>query len=195
MAQARLKETQAKENIFFYRFMQALAKVWKAPWQVKASVLVMGLGQICYGQIIKGLIYLACLAGLIWYFVTTGAADFIGFFTLGTQQEDLWLGIPGDNSMNMLILGIFAIVIGLFTDGFAAFDEAYEEGIIDKIFTTNLAYRKPEILEKPWYVEVNMCKYVAHIIDTLNHDTTISSLLDPNTRIAKLLEKHRAEQA
>ena len=47
MAQARLKETKAKENIFFYRFMQALAKVWKAPWQVKASVLVMGLGQIC----------------------------------------------------------------------------------------------------------------------------------------------------
>ena len=84
---------------------------------------------------------------------------------------------------------------GLFTDGFAAFDEAYEEGIIDKIFTTNLAYRKPEILEKPWYVEVNMCKYVAHIIDTLNHDTTISSLLDPNTRIAKLLEKHRATLA
>ena len=84
---------------------------------------------------------------------------------------------------------------GLFTDGFAAFDEAYEEGIIDKIFTTNLAYRKPEILEKPWYVEVNMCKYVAHIIDTLNHDATISSLLDPNTRIAKLLEKHRAELA
>ena len=82
---------------------------------------------------------------------------------------------------------------GLFTDGFDAFDEAYENGIIDKIFTTNLAYRKPEILTKPWYVEVNMAKYVSHIIDTLNHDTTISSLLDPNTRIAKLLEKHRAE--
>ena len=80
---------------------------------------------------------------------------------------------------------------GLFTDGFAAFDEAYEKGIIDKIFTTNLVYRKPEILEKPWYVEVNMAKYVAYIIDTLNHDTTISNLLDPNTRIAKLLEKHR----
>ena len=82
---------------------------------------------------------------------------------------------------------------GLFTDGFDAFDEAYANGIIDKIFTTNLAYRKPEILTKPWYVEVNMAKYVSHIIDTLNHDTTISSLLDPNTRIAKLLEKHRAE--
>ena len=84
---------------------------------------------------------------------------------------------------------------GLFTDGFAAFDEAYEKGIIDKIFTTNLAYRKPEILEKPWYVEVNMAKYVSYIIDTLNHDTTISNLLDPNTRIAKLLEKHRATLA
>ena len=82
---------------------------------------------------------------------------------------------------------------GLFTDGPAAFDEAYENGIIDKIFTTNLVYRKPEILEKPWYVEVNMAKYVAYIIDTLNHDTTISNLLDPNARIAKLLEKHRAE--
>ena len=84
---------------------------------------------------------------------------------------------------------------GLFTDGFAAFDEAYEKGIIDKIFTTNLVYRKPEILDKPWYVEVNMAKYVSYIIDTLNHDTTISNLLDPNTRIAKLLEKHRGTQA
>ncbi len=82
---------------------------------------------------------------------------------------------------------------GLFTDGFDAFDEAYKNGIIDKIFTTNLVYRKPEILDKPWYVEVNMAKYVAYIIDTLNHDATISNLLDPNARIAKLLEKHRAE--
>ena len=82
---------------------------------------------------------------------------------------------------------------GLFTDGFDAFDEAYEKGIIDKIFTTNLVYRKPEIMTKPWYVEVNMCKYVSYIIDTLNHDTTISNLLDPNARIANLLAKHRAE--
>ena len=82
---------------------------------------------------------------------------------------------------------------GLFTDGFKDFDEAYSKGIIDKIFTTNLVYRKPEILEKPWYVEVNMAKYVAYIIDTLNHDATISNLLDPNQRIAALLEKHRTE--
>ena len=62
-------------------------------------------------------------------------------------------------------------------------------------FTTNLVYRKPEIMDKPWYVEVNMAKYVSYIIDTLNHDTTISNLLDPNARIAKILEKHRAKQA
>ncbi len=83
---------------------------------------------------------------------------------------------------------------GLFTDGFEAFDEAYKNGIIDKIFTTNLVYRKPEILEKPWYVEVNMAKYVSYIIDTLNHDATISELLNPNARIAAILERHRAAQ-
>ncbi|MBO5042753.1 MAG: ribose-phosphate pyrophosphokinase [Clostridia bacterium] len=84
---------------------------------------------------------------------------------------------------------------GLFTDGFKEFDEAYEKGIIDKIFTTNLVYRKPEIFKKPWYVEVNMCKYVSYIIDTLNHDNTISELLKPDKRIAALLEKHKAELA
>ena len=84
---------------------------------------------------------------------------------------------------------------GLFTDGFKEFDEAYEKGIIDKIFTTNLVYRKPEIYKKPWYVEVNMCKYVSYIIDTLNHDNTISELLNPDKRIAALLEKHRADLA
>ena len=84
---------------------------------------------------------------------------------------------------------------GLFTDGFKEFDDAYERGIIDKIFTTNLVYRKPEIYKKPWYVEVNMCKYVSYIIDTLNHDNTISELLKPDKRIAALLEKHKAELA
>ena len=91
---------------------------------------------------------------------------------------------------------VFAFAtFGLFTDGFELFDRAYEEGLIDKIFTTNLVYRRPGILEKPWYVEVNMAKYVSYIIDTLNHDATISDLLNPNTRIAAILEKHRAALA
>jgi ribose-phosphate pyrophosphokinase len=80
---------------------------------------------------------------------------------------------------------------GLFTDGFEKFDKAYEEGIITRIFTTNLVYRPTELLSKEWYSEVNMCKYVAYIIDTLNHDETISNLLNPAKRIHNLLEKHR----
>ena len=80
---------------------------------------------------------------------------------------------------------------GLFTDGLEKFDKAFKDGIIDRIFTTNLVYRSPELLSKEWYVEVNMCKYVAYIIDTLNHDETISNLLNPAKRIHNLLEKHR----
>ncbi|MBE6583671.1 MAG: ribose-phosphate pyrophosphokinase [Ruminococcaceae bacterium] len=89
---------------------------------------------------------------------------------------------------------IFAFsTFGLFTDGFEKFDKAYEEGIISKIFTTNLVYRRPGLLEKPWHVNVNMCKYVSYIIDTLNHDATISELLDPAKRINNIVAKHKAE--
>lgn len=83
---------------------------------------------------------------------------------------------------------------GLFTDGFAKIDAAYEKGIFDKIFTTNLVYRTPELLSKEWYVEVNMCKYVSYIIDTLNHDETISNLLDPVKRIHNLLDQINANR-
>ena len=85
------------------------------PWQVKLSMIIMGLGQLCYGQIVKGLFYLACFAVLLTYFVTRGFGDLIGFFTLGTIEENLWLSIPGDNSLTMLILGLFAIFILIFT--------------------------------------------------------------------------------
>ena len=71
----------------------------------------MGLGQLCYVQIIKGLLFMGLEAAGIWYFIARGARDFIGFFILGTQEADLWMGIKGDNSMNMLILGIFAIIL------------------------------------------------------------------------------------
>ncbi len=84
---------------------------------------------------------------------------------------------------------------GLFTEGLARFDKAAKEGVFDKVFTTNLVYRTPELLERDWYVEVNMCKYVSYLIDTLNNDDTISALLNPIKRIQKLMEKHRAELA
>ena len=84
------------------------------PWQVRLSMAVMGLGQLCYGQIVKGLFYLACFGAFLAYFITRGFSDLVGFFTLGTKEENLWLGIPGDNSLTMLILGLFAIFILIF---------------------------------------------------------------------------------
>ena len=78
---------------------------------------------------------------------------------------------------------------GLFTNGFAKFDKYYENGIIDGIFTTNLVYQSPNLLSKSYYYNVEMSKYVALIIDNLNHDSTISGLLTPTNRINNLLEK------
>ena len=89
---------------------------------------------------------------------------------------------------------VFA-TFGLFCNGLELFDKAYADGTITKIFTTNLIYRTPELLTREWYGEVNMCKYVSYIIDTLNHDYTISKLLDPVSRIHNLLDKHKAELA
>ena len=80
---------------------------------------------------------------------------------------------------------------GLFTNGFAKFDKYYENGIIDGIFTTNLVYQSPNLLSKPYYYNVEMSKYVALIIDNLNHDSTISGLLTPTNRINTLLDTVR----
>ncbi len=82
---------------------------------------------------------------------------------------------------------------GLFCNGLQAFDEAYEKGEITKVFTTNLVYRMPELKEKDWYCEVDMSKYISILIDTINHDETISQLLSPVNRIKALMEKHKAE--
>lgn len=79
---------------------------------------------------------------------------------------------------------------GLFSNGLQKFDDAYQEGLFDKIFTTNLIYRSPELLSREWYQEVDMSKYVAYIIEELNHDKSISSLIDPFVKIKALLEKH-----
>lgn len=80
---------------------------------------------------------------------------------------------------------------GLFTAGMEAFDKAYEEGKIERVFTTNLIYRSPELLKRSWYTEVDMSKYIAYFIDTLNHDQSISGLLNPVHRINNLLERKR----
>ncbi len=80
---------------------------------------------------------------------------------------------------------------GLFTEGFERFDKAYEEGLIDGVFTTNLIYSKPELLTKPWYHQVDMSKYVALLISELNAEHSISELLNPIKRIEKILDKYK----
>lgn len=79
--------------------------------KAKLSVLFMGLGQFAYGSIGKGLVYLFVELSIIFYFINRGIRDIIGFFTLGTQKQDAWLGIAGDNSVTMLLMGIFAWIV------------------------------------------------------------------------------------
>ncbi len=84
---------------------------------------------------------------------------------------------------------------GLFTNGLQKFDEAYAAGTLDGILTTNLIYQTPELLEREWYINVDMSKYIALIIDNLNHDMSISSLLDPVAKINKKVADYRAKRA
>ena len=79
---------------------------------------------------------------------------------------------------------------GLFCNGLDAFDKAYADGLINGIFTTNLIYRSPELLKRDWFFEVNMSKYVALLIDTLNNDKSLSELLSPVDRIESYLAKY-----
>ena len=83
---------------------------------------------------------------------------------------------------------VFA-TFGLFCNGLENFDKAYAQGLFNRIYTTNLNYRDRSVLERDWYREVSMCKYVAYIIDTLNRDESISDLLNPAGRIHSLIDR------
>ena len=80
---------------------------------------------------------------------------------------------------------------GLFTNGLKKFDEAYESGLIYRVITTNLIYQTDELLSKPYYISADMSKYIALLIDTLNHDRSISDLLDPTERIRNIISKYQ----
>lgn len=87
-----------------------------------------------------------------------------------------------------------ATTFGLFTNGFEKFDQAHKDGIIDKVLTTNLIYQPEELLEKPWYINVDVSKYIALIIDTINHDASISNLLTPVDRIQEKVKEYNASK-
>ena len=80
---------------------------------------------------------------------------------------------------------------GLFTNGLSMFDKYYEDGLIDRVLTTNLVYQTPDLLSRPYYISVDLSKYIALIIDNLNHDASLSELLSPTKRINRLLEAYR----
>lgn len=91
--------------------MKSKNKMTHMSVQVKASIIVMGTGQLMYHQWVKGFLYLAVLIAAILYFILTGVSDVIGFFTLGTVEADPWLGTQGDDSVIMLLRGLFSFMV------------------------------------------------------------------------------------
>lgn len=89
---------------------------------------------------------------------------------------------------------VVCCTFGLFTDGLDKFDEFYEKGYIDYVITTNLNYRPEKLLNRSWYIEADMSKYIAAIVNSLNHDVSISASLSPTEKIQKLLQKHQVSQ-
>ncbi len=89
---------------------------------------------------------------------------------------------------------VFA-TFGLFTNGLKKFDEAYDKGLITKVLTTNLIYQPPELLDSQWYATCDMSKYIAYLIDTLNHDASISDFLNPSERIQTLVNQYKADHS
>ena len=87
---------------------------------------------------------------------------------------------------------VFALAtFGLFTAGLEVFDEAKKNGIIEKVITTNVTYQKPELFERDWYESADMSKYIAYLIDHINHDASISDLLDQSERIQARLNEYK----
>lgn len=107
----------------------------------------------------------------------------------GESMQDVAKELKRRKARKVFICSTF----GLFTNGLAKFDEYYENGFIDRILTTNLVYQTEELLSRPYYINVDMSKYIALIIDNLNHDDSLSELLNPTKRINKLLNQYRSK--
>lgn len=102
----------------------------------------------------------------------------------GESMLDLASSLKAKNANRILAYATYA----LFTHGLEKFDKAYEEGILDAVFGTNLTYRMPELLERPWFHEVDVTKYTAYFVAAINHNISISSVIDPHEKIRQLLD-------
>ena len=96
------------------KFAGAKEILYEGNGNVRASMLIMGLGQLMYRQWAKGILYMLVQIAFLAYFILRGASDFIGFFTLGTQESNAWYGIEGDNSVIMMLMGILSIIAIIF---------------------------------------------------------------------------------
>ncbi len=108
----------------------------------------------------------------------------------GESMIDTARELKKRNAKRIFVVSTF----GLFTNGLASFDQAYEEGLIYRVVTTNLIYQTPELLSREYYISCDMSKYIAYIIDTLNHDASISDLLNPYDRIQNYISRYKEQQ-
>ncbi|MCD8045647.1 MAG: ribose-phosphate pyrophosphokinase [Clostridiales bacterium] len=108
----------------------------------------------------------------------------------GGSMIDVAKELKKRNAGRIFVIATF----GLFTNGLAKFDKAVEEGLIYRVVTTNLTYQSPELLSRPYYISCDMAKYIAYIIDTLNHEASISDLLNPYNRIKTLIKAYNNQQ-
>ncbi len=104
----------------------------------------------------------------------------------GESMLDLAYALKAKKAGRIFAYATYAI----FTNGLEKFDKAYEEGYIDGVLGTNLTYRTPELLSRPWFHEVDVSKYIAYFIEAINHDVSISRIIDPHEKIEQLLKKH-----
>ncbi len=107
----------------------------------------------------------------------------------GESVLEVAAALKARKARNIFVFSTF----GLFTSGLDKFDEAYANGSINRVLTTNLVYQAPELLEREWYINCDLSKYIAYIIDTLNHDTSISDLLNPVERIQSIVTRYKME--
>lgn len=105
----------------------------------------------------------------------------------GESMLDIAKELKSRDAKRLFTYATYAI----FANGLETFDKAYEDGLIDGVFGTNLTYRTPELLKRPWFKEVDVSKYIAYFIASINHDTSISNVIDPLAKINALLQEHR----
>ena len=111
----------------------------------------------------------------------------VDMISSGESMLDIAVKLKERGAKRIFVFSTF----GLFVEGLDKFDEYYKNGYIDKVFTTNLIYQTPELLSREWYCSVNMAKYIALLVETLNYDNSISKLLDPVDRIKKIVKEYQ----